>query len=187
MSLDCHRVPSGPSSWLRHALAACGLFAASCAGLAQDIKPLNETWREAPVFQEAEVTLPTTLRTTGLIDVPFPGSELRIGVDPESVSIGSDSVIRYVMVARSASGTLNAAYEGLRCDTGELKVYARHYPDSGWKAVTNPAWQKLLAGAAQRHALAIARNGMCTSDGRKRSVPEVLRDLRTGLATRYLF
>lgn len=179
--------PQGAPSWPRQALAACGLLAGFACAWAQDIRPLNETWREAPVFQEAEVTLPTTLRTTDLIAVPYPGSELRIGVDPQSLSIGSDGVMRYVMVARSASGTLNAAYEGIRCDTGEVKVYARHYPDSGWKAVSNPGWQKLLAGAAQRHALAIARNGLCNSDGRKRSVAEVLRDLRTGSGTRYDF
>ena len=186
MPPELSRCPWGAASWLRHGLGLCALLSALAAG-AQDIKPLNQVWREAPVFQEAEVTLPTTLRTTDLIAVPYPGSELRIGVDPQSLSIGADGVMRYVMVARSASGTLNAAYEGVRCDTGEVKVYARHYPDSGWKAVTSPAWQSLLAGAAQRHALAIARNGLCNTDGRKRSVAEVLRDLRTGSGTRYDF
>lgn len=174
------------SAWLGQALGALALMAA-CAASAQEIRPLNETWRETPVFQEAQVTLPTTLRTTNLIDVPYPGSELRIGIDPQSVSIGSDGVTRYVMVATSATGAVNAAYEGIRCQTAEVKVYARHYPDSGWKPVTNPTWQKLLAGAAQRHALAIARNGVCSDDARQRSVPELLQDLRTGLSTRYLF
>lgn len=179
--------PLGAPSRLRQALAACALLAALPAAIATEARPLNETWRETAVFQEAEVTLPTTLRTGDLIAVPYPGSELRIGVDPQSVSIGSDGVMRYVMVARSPSGAVNAAYEGIRCETGEVKVYARHYPDSGWKPVAKPEWQKLLAGAAQRHALAIARNGLCSSDGRKRSVDEVVRDLRTGTGTRYHF
>lgn len=186
MSPDFMALRSPDRAWLRQAFAVICLLPASLAW-AQDIKPLNEVWRETPTFQEAEVTLPTTLRTSNLIAVPYPGSELRIGVDPQSVSIGSDGVVRYVMVARSASGALNAAYEGIRCESDEVKVYARHYPDSGWKPVANPVWQQLQAGAAQRHALAIARNGVCGMDGRKRSVAELLRDLRTGTGTRYDF
>ena len=35
-------------------------------------------------------------------------------------------MVRYVVVATSDSGAVNAIYEGIRCDTGRFKVYARH-------------------------------------------------------------
>lgn len=167
-------------------IALAGLLAA--AGVrAQSPMPLNQVWREPPKFEESEVNLPTTLRTRDLVAIPLPGSELRMGIDPESLSNGADGVVRYVVVAASASGTINAIYEGVRCNTGEVKVYARHYPDSGWKATASPAWQKIGAGAAQRHTLEIVRNGLCTSDGRPRTPAEILRDLRIGKSTRYEF
>ena len=51
--------------------------------------------------------------------------------------------MRYVVVATSTSGAVNAIYEGIRCNTGEVKVYARHNPDSGWKPARAAEWRPL--------------------------------------------
>ncbi len=94
-----------------------------------------------PDWKEAAAPPPPALNTSGLLPVDMRGSVLRWGVDPASISVGTDGVVRYVVVAQSDSGTVNAIYEGLRCNTAESTVYARHSggqwapaPDREWKA-----------------------------------------------------
>jgi len=143
---------------------------------------------EVPSWVESETLLPTVLRTTGLIPVETPGSDLRFGIDPASVTVGKDQVIRYVVVATSASGAINAMQEGVRCDTREVKTYARFHKDSGWRPVEGAAWRPLSSGvAATRHSAIIARGGLCginEDTGMPRDVTKVLRDLRIGVPTR---
>lgn len=138
---------------------------------------------EPPPWVEGETVLPTVLRTTDLIPVPIAGTALRFGIDPQSVSVGKDDVIRYVVVATSASGALNAMQEGVRCGTREVKTYARYSPGAGWTAATGAAWRPLSLGtAATRHSAAIARSGLCgygTETDTVRDAAKVLRDLRT--------
>lgn len=138
-----------------------------------------------PDWKEADVPAPPALRTGGLIPLELPRSELRFGVDPASVSLGKDGIVRYVVVAQSAGGTVNAMYEGLRCDSGEVKVYARHYPETGWKAVADPAWRPLHESGAQRHSLLIARTGACLGHSANRSVQQIVRDLRSPVDHRF--
>ncbi len=158
---------------------AAGLACATGTAWAQ-----STTWQEeAPAWVESETPLPTVLRTSGLIPISMPGSSLRFGIDPQSVSVGKDDVIRYVVVATSASGALNAMQEGVRCGTREVKTYARYSPGAGWTAATGAAWRPLSLGtAATRHSAAIARSGLCgygTETDTVRDAAKVLRDLRT--------
>ncbi len=138
---------------------------------------------ERPAWVESETPLPTVLRTTDLIPVTIPGSSLRFGIDPQSVSVGEDGVIRYVVVATSASGAVNAMQEGVRCLTREVKTYARHSASGGWRAAEGAAWTNMSTGtAATRHSAIIARSGLCGFDsetGLQRDAAKVLRDLRS--------
>ena len=66
------------------------------------------------------------------------------------------------------SGAVNALYEGIRCNTGEYKVYARHNPGSGWVVAKDSQWRPLHAAPSRRHALIIARTGACVGHGTDR-------------------
>jgi hypothetical protein len=156
---------------------AAALLVAAFAAQAQLVPP-EPDWREAPAT-------PPALRTSGLIPLEIPGSALRFGVDPDSVSLGSDRVVRYVVVASSTSGTVNAMYEGIRCESGEFKVYARHNPDSGWTQATDSPWRSLHESPVSRHSLQVARNGACIGRGANRSAAQVVRDLRSSPNTRF--
>src|SRR5690606_30431351 len=112
--------------WLPRLAVAC-LFASAAA--AAQIAPDDPDWKEL------EAQPPPALRTSGLVMLEVRGSSLQFGVDPDSFSIGPDLVVRYVLVGRSDSGAVNAMYEGIRCNTGDVKVYARHDPDKGWVPV----------------------------------------------------
>jgi len=154
------------------------LALAACAAHAQ-LVPQNPDWREA------EAPPPPALKLDGLIPLDIPGSTLRFGVAPASVAIGSDGIVRYVVVASSTTGTVNAMYEGIRCGTGEFKVYARHNPDSGWTPTKDVAWRSLHAQPMSRHSLLIARTGACVGHGANHSAARIVRDLRSPVDNRF--
>ena len=136
-------------------------------------------------WQEAEAPPPPAVRTQGLIPLDVPGTALRFGIDPASIQVGRDRVVRYVVVATSSSGTVNAFYEGIRCEGGEVKVYARHNPNTGWVPATRGDWQPLQTTPNSRHSLYIARNGVCMGRGVNGNVAQIVIDLRAPVDTRY--
>lgn len=76
-------------------------------------------------WAEIEVQLPEFPETENLI--PFQVGAIRdrqFFIDGRSISIGSDEVIRFSVVVISASGARNISFEGLRCATGERRLYA---------------------------------------------------------------
>lgn len=159
-------------------ILALALAGAAAAASAQISNP-NPDW------QEAAVPPPPALRTQGLIPLEVTGSTLRFGIDPASVSVGTDSVVRYVVVAISPTGTTNGIYEGIRCSSAEVKVYARHNPDSGWVAATGSDWKPLHATTNFRYSLYIARNGVCVGGGYNNSAEQIVRDLRAPVDHRF--
>jgi len=137
-------------------------------------------------WKEGEVPAPPALRTQGLIPVELPPGQLRSGIDPASVTVGGDGVVRYVVVATSSSGTVNAMYEGIRCSSAEVKVYAHHNPDSGWVVAANAEWQALHTRPNSRHSLVIARTGACIGQGPAGNAAQVVRALRSPVEHRFL-
>ena len=160
------------------ALAFCS--AVACAS-AQTIPDPAADW------QEVDAPPPPALRTQGLVPVEVLRSgTMHFGVDPASISVGADRVVRYVVVATSSSGTVNGIYEGIRCDTGEVKVYARHNPDSGWVPARDPQWQNIFNTANTSHSLAIARSGACMENAPNTSAAQIVQDLRAPIDRRFL-
>ena len=131
-----------------------------------------------PDWKEADAPPPPAVRTQGLIPLDMGrGTELRWGVDPQSISIGPDRVVRYVVVAQGQDGVLNAIYEGIKCSTGEVRVYARHASDGQWVPAKSAEWQPLLGTGGQRHSTAVARGGACIGEGANCSAAQSARDL----------
>jgi hypothetical protein len=159
---------------------ALALACAAGAASAQFSNPPDPDWKEL------EAPPPPALRTSGLVDLEVPGSSLRFGIDPASVAVGSDGIVRYVVIARSSTGTVNGLYEGLRCNTGDVKVYARHNPDSGWVPARGADWQPLHSVPNSRHSLLIARSGACIGHGPNGNAAQIVRDLRSGVDRRFL-
>jgi hypothetical protein len=153
-------------------LFALALLAGASAVQAQ-LAPLDPDWREV------EAPPAPTFSLDGLVSLDTPRSGLRFGVAPATVALGSDGIVRYVVVAMGPSGATNAMYEGIRCNTGEYKVYARHNPGSGWVIAKEPQWQPLQAAPMPRHALTIARTGACVGHGTAASAAKIVNDLRS--------
>lgn len=154
------------------------LALAACAAHAQ-LVPQSADWREI------EAPPPPALKLDGLIPLEIPGTALRYGVAPASVAIGSDGIVRYVVVASSTTGAVNAMYEGIRCNSGEFKVYARHNPDSGWTPVKDAAWRSLHEQPMSRHSLLVARTGACIGHGTNHTAARIVQDLRSPVDSRF--
>ena len=73
---------------------------------------------------EEPVVLPAYPRKDQLIEFSVaPASEFRFYVDAASISVAKE-VVYYAMVARSKAGVENVTFEGMRCATGEVRIYA---------------------------------------------------------------
>jgi hypothetical protein len=144
---------------------------AATVTIAQTLDPDHPEW------SEADVPPPPSFQLNKLVsvDVDARGS-LRYGIDPATLSIGKDGVVRYVIVARSDSGAMTAIYGGLRCGTAEYKVYAR-YNDARWAPATS-TWQSMFNAGNVKYPLALARQGGCDNKAPPSTVDDIVRKLK---------
>ena len=117
---------------------------------------------DVPQWVEENAAPPPAFAKEGLIPIEMPSYvTLKVGVDPATVSVGTDGVVRYVVVMRNTSGSVNAAYEGILCTKGEVKTYARAGASGEWVAIKQPDWRPLTDNLPSRHADAISKQGGC--------------------------
>lgn len=164
---------------MRLSSIATALALAAVVAHAQ-VVPIDPDWREA------QVPPPPPVKRDALIPLEIPRSALSFGVDPASVALGADGVVRYVIVASSSTGAVNAIYEGVRCGTGEYKVYARYNPDSGWTVTKDSQWRSLHEQPASRHSLLVARTGACLGGGTNGSAEQIVKALRSSVNMRFV-
>ncbi len=137
-------------------------------------------WLEENRFEETEVKLPERFSADRLIEFTVSsGSELRFGIDPQTLTVGSDRVVRYVLVARSPSGVTNVLYQGLRCEAGQFRTYAIWQQPEGWRAqkVDWADWSRTSAGLP---AARLAREGLCLGRLPNTPVTKMVNELRYG-------
>jgi hypothetical protein len=165
------------------ARALCALVSvAIAAGCAQDA-PLTDELEGKP-WEAQKKLLPPPPKDASLI--PFyvgPAIPFAFFVDRASVGVGQDGVVRYTLVARSASGAMNISYEGIRCRSSERRVYAFGGPDEAWMQSSNSQWTPIfrLSGDAQA---VLASDFFCTERGPVRTTEEALRALARGSRSR---
>jgi hypothetical protein len=133
-----------------------------------------------PDWKETDAPAPPAFSKDHLLAIEMPHYvSLKFGVDPATLVITADGIVRYVMVATHASGSVNAMYEGIRCATGEVKTYARAGANGVWSVVKEPQWRDFSDNLPSKHAIAFARQGAC--DGRAAaasSVADIIKNLK---------
>lgn len=117
-----------------------------------------------------------------LIEIEMPRtSSIKLGIDPKTITVNVQTgVARYVVVARGPSA-VNASYEGIRCATGQYRVYARKVQDGPWQDESDSKW-KDMRGQHQvmvRYPFQLARNGICDGTTVRSSVREIVHLLET--------
>lgn len=142
----------------RLAAVAC-LVAAACGSTEEKSDWEREHEKNLPPSED-ELSLPAYPRDRDLIEFSAaPTSDFRYFVDSNSINVGSDGIVRYTLVARSPAGVENVSYEGMRCTTGELRVYALGR-ERGWR-MTQSAWRPMQPGSMQAWHRVLYREYFC--------------------------
>ena len=164
-----------------HLFKALGLsLLLVCAGAAAQLMPEDPNWRESAVPAPPAFDLKRLIR----IDSPK-GSSLTYGVDPATLSVTPEGIVRYVIAATSKDGGQNIMYEGIRCSTGQHRVYARYSANTGWSPLQEGDWHSLYGSAATRHALTLSLAGVCRDRAVNRSAANIVRTLKAELPGGY--
>lgn len=168
--------------------AICLLFLAACASGPRDTS--NPDWAQAGSppppsvtssdadWKETDVPPPPAFSQDRLVPIEMPPyMSLKFGVDPATIAITHDGVVRYVVVATNRSGgAVNAFYEGVRCSTDEKKTYAR-YNNGKWEEVPHPDWTR-FGDQNSRYTQALASQGVCRDHAPRASVSEMIGHMR---------
>lgn len=105
----------------------------------------------------------------------------RFLIDETSLSVGEDGIVRYVLVVRTPGGAENVSFEGIRCTTGERRIYAMGRPDGEWVAARRSEWEPISNNAYNRPRAALAFDYFCDGPAPPRSRDQALRQLRDGV------
>ncbi|WP_239142781.1 CNP1-like family protein [Variovorax sp. WS11] len=171
-------------------LALAGVLAA-CGSTPRDtdnpdwaqagMPPPPKVTAQADEWKEAEVPPPPAFSESRLIQIEMPPySTLKFGVDPATLSVTGDGVVRYVVVASSKTGGggTNAFYEGIRCASEEVRQYAR-YSQGAWQVVKTAEWKRI--DDRTRYARELSRQGVCRDHAPRASVREMLQQMKNPL------
>lgn len=136
---------------------------------------------ESAPWVEVEPELPAFPKAEGLIELYVTAASTnRFYVDPDSVSVGKDGVVRYVAIAKSPSGATSTNFEGLRCDVRERRLYAFGRADDTWSRAKSPTWTRISNAGANRYAWALMREYFCPGGVAIRNAAEGVNALRRG-------
>ena len=180
--------PSFRRSAERILLLACFGILAGCASgnhdtdnpdWAQSGMPPPPKRSEADAEWEETVAPPPPAFSEGRllpIEMP-PYMSLKFGIDPNTIAITKDGIVRYVVVAQNRNGGgVNAFYEGVRCSTGEMKSYAR-YNNGTWQETKTPEWKR-INDLNSRYAKALSTQALCRGNAPRPSVGEMVQNIR---------
>lgn len=136
---------------------------------------------EEKVWSEMEVQLPVFPDKSDLVAFTVgAATETLFQIDSRSLSVGADDVIRYTMVVTSSEGAQSVSYEGMRCLTGERRLYAFGHSDNTWSKARNNQWTR-ITGSLNNHHVELFVNYFCNASAPSiRSAEDALRSLRNG-------
>ena len=131
---------------------------------------------------------PPAYNVNRLIEIEMPRtSAIKMGVDPDTIRVNVETgIVRYVVVARGTSA-VNASYEGIRCATGEYRVYARQVQGNPWSPSGENDWKSMRGQTSimVQHPFRLARDGICIGTGVRQTVADMVRELKSGNKTLY--
>jgi hypothetical protein len=132
-------------------------------------------------WSEAEVKLPPFPKPGNLIKfAPSAATSNEFFIDPDSISVGADGVVRYALVVRSPGGAQNVSYEGIRCETREQKYYAFGRLDGTWVNVRSPQWKRIEYREVNRQHGVLYDDYLCRDRRRPRTAKEAINELKYG-------
>ena len=132
-------------------------------GDGRPVHPSKKRFYAPEIWKESIPALPPATNATRFIAVEVSDmGESVLKVDPSTVSVGSDFVVRLALVVISSQGHANILYEGYRCDTSEYKSYAMRIGfDSGWTGFRNPQWRSVRRQGKKNYRADLLDHYLC--------------------------
>ncbi len=130
-------------------------------------RPSDILSEEEDKWKEAKIKFPPPPQDSDLValDSEAIGGGYEYFIDPTSLSLGSDDVLRYSVVLQSNSGVRNIFYEGIRCATMEVKTYGYATQSGQFKPVADSPWKYLYSRGPFAYRVYLAQNYVCDSNG----------------------
>lgn len=121
------------------------------------VREIDDPW------VEQVVKVPPWPADADLIAFPVDGPDrgFRFAIDGRNLAIGDDGVVRYTLVAESASGARNVSFEGIRCTPrGQHRIYA--YGSGGrFHTIADSDWQPISASDSDPYRYDLWRTYLC--------------------------
>jgi len=135
-----------------------------------------DLWREDNI----ELPSPPSADAYNEVQVSNMGRSI-LKVDPSSVRVGNDGVVRFVYAIISSSGVANIFYEAYRCETSEYKVYATSGAyDKSWSALRKTIWRPILPQGHLNYREDLRRYYICPWGGGAQTVSKMTGALKKG-------
>ncbi|WP_373973696.1 CNP1-like family protein [Chitinibacter sp. SCUT-21] len=115
------------------------------SGDGSNLKEIRE-WVDGkpPVPTEAAFTLPSVANLGNWSVFHFPQQNIKntFMISLDSISVGSDNIVRYAMAIKPAEGNVTTLiYEGLDCETNQYRRYASSTSKSEWRELSSKDWK----------------------------------------------
>ena len=144
------------------AYASCLVISASliaCSGdpMISGVDPYAPT-----VFKEGNTSMPLVAPNPRTL-LPFYVSETTIfkfAIDTQSILIGNDGVTRYMVQITSPSGSKQTQYEGIRCDSYQVRLYGTYEANSSWRENPLGGWSAIKDNIPNRYQAALAQGAI---------------------------
>lgn len=119
---------------------------------------------EAPWQEQQEVELPAFPKPADLREYYVgPATTNKYFIDASTLAVGSDRVVRYVLVVKTSGGATNVSFEGIRCKERSWKHYAAGRSDGTWTRprANRDEWRPIENKPVNRHHAALSRDYFC--------------------------
>lgn len=146
--------------------------------LADPEPPFN--FEEKP-WVESQTAIPAYPAESNLIEFFVgPTERNRFFIDGSTIAIGSDGIVRYVMVLETKAGARNVTLEAIRCATREIKLVAVGRSDATWDKIQAPQWRSIENKTINQYRAVLSRNFLCPAGAPPRDSAEARAALRRG-------
>jgi hypothetical protein len=138
---------------------------------------------EAPWQELKEVEPPVFPRQENLREYYVgPVTANNYFIDTSTLSVGSDGIVRYVLVVRTSGGATNVSFEGINCKQLTWKHYATGRSDGTWvkSRSVRAEWRPIENKPVNRHHASLSRDFFCPAGIPINSADEGRRALNLG-------